>query len=184
MRSVIRRLVSLGRLAAAWPGRLAAGVHCPAILRPSDQAVVAVGTFLGLLAMAAVWFASGGPDGRLIQPGERPRLSAVFRVDVNTAAIAELRLLPSIGDTRAQQIISERQRGAFAGPEDLARRIKGIGVKTVAKLKPYLAPMEGSAEPVVSLKGSARSRAKAETSFASATMPRRSRASPPGRTSE
>src|SRR5438045_9782354 len=108
MRSVIRRLVSLGRLAAAWPGRLSAGVHCPGILRPSDQAVVAVGTFLGLLAMAAAWLSSGGPDGRLIQPGERPRLSAVFRVDVNTAAIAELRLLPSLGDPPAQQLIGVR----------------------------------------------------------------------------
>src|SRR5207248_560250 len=112
------------------------------------------------------------------------RLSAAFRIDVNRASIAELHLLPSIGETRAQQIIRERERGAFASPDDLARRIKGIGVKTVAKMKPYLAPMDESAERVVSLKGQARSRAKADVSFASATTPRRARASPPSRTSE
>ena len=158
--------------------------RCPGILRSADQAVVALSAFLGLVAMAATWVGSGGPSGRLAQPGERPRLSAAFRVDVNSASMAELRLLPSIGESRAQQIVRERQRGAFVSPEDVARRIKGIGVKTVAKMKPYLGPMTETAELTVSLKGQARSRAKADMPLASAAAPRRARASPSGRTSE
>src|SRR5438874_12088425 len=102
MRSAIRRLASLGRRAALFPA-----AACPGILRPTDQAVVAAGTLLGLLAMATTWLVSGGANGRRAEPGEQPRLSAVFRVDVNAASLAELRLLPSIGDTRAEQIISE-----------------------------------------------------------------------------
>src|SRR5947208_13972662 len=108
--------------------------RCPGILRPTDQAVVALSAFLGLVAMAATWVGSGGPGGRLAEPSERPRLSAAFRVDVNSASPAELRLLPSIGESRAQQIVRERQRGAFVSPEDVARRIKRIGVKTVAQM--------------------------------------------------
>lgn len=111
------------------------------ILRSSDQAVVAVGVLVSVLAMAATWLASGGPVGKLTEPGDRPRLSAAFQLDVNTASAAELDLLPNIGEARTGQIIAERQRGVFASPEDLAYRIKGIGPKTVEKMRPYLLPM-------------------------------------------
>ena len=85
--------------------------------------------------------------GRLAEPGDHPRQSAAFRLDVNTASAAELDVLPNIGESRAQQIIRERQQGAFTSPEDLALRIKGIGDKTVAQMRPYLLPME---KPVAS----------------------------------
>src|SRR5262245_35228608 len=98
---------------------------CPGSLRPADQAVVAAAVVLGVIAAAALWLASGGTSGRLIEPGDQPHQTAAFHVDLNTASAAELDLLPNIGEARARQIIAERQRGAFVSPEDLAYRIKG-----------------------------------------------------------
>ena len=175
---------ALARLAARCPGKL-----CPGILRPPDQAAVAAGTLVGVMAMAAVWLASGGGGGRLVEPGDQPRQSAVFRLDVNAASAAELDLLPNIGEVRARQIIVERQRGAFVSPEDLAYRIKGIGDKTVAKMKPYLLPMtEAAASSLTGDSGMSSpalsGRPLADVPLASATTPRPRAALPPGRTSE
>ena len=171
MRPAIARLASL----------------CPGVLRPSDQAVVAAGTLVCALAMGATWLASGGVSGHWVEPGDYPRQSAEFRLDVNTASAAELDLLPNIGATRAQQIIRERQRGAFVSPEDLAHRIKGIGDKTVAKMKPYLLPMTEPARTAITshpaappLGGSP----LAAVPLASATTRPPTAAFPPGRTSE
>ena len=58
-------------------------------------------------------------------------------VNLNTATVAQLKLLPSIGVKRAQRIVSFRQLKPFRRVVELAR-VKGIGMKTVRKLKVYL----------------------------------------------
>jgi competence protein ComEA len=62
-------------------------------------------------------------------------------VDINTATLTELQTLPGIGPKLSQRIIDERERKAFAKVEDL-RRVAGIGVKTLEKLKPYVTVKE------------------------------------------
>jgi competence ComEA-like helix-hairpin-helix protein len=116
--------------------------RCPGILRASDQAVLAGGVLLCALAMATTWLAQGGTNGQRVEFSKQPRRSAAFQLDINTASAAELDLLPDIGESRAQQIIRERQRGPFTSAEDVGHRIKGIGEKTVAKMKPYLLPLD------------------------------------------
>ena len=66
---------------------------------------------------------------------DRAKLSGV--VNINQADSATLDLLPSIGETRAKAIIEWRHGHPFKKPDDLAR-VKGIGRKTMAKLRPYL----------------------------------------------
>ena len=58
-------------------------------------------------------------------------------VDVNTASLTELQTLPGIGPKMSKRIVDERERKAFASVEDL-RRVPGIGVKTLEKLRPYV----------------------------------------------
>jgi competence protein ComEA len=58
-------------------------------------------------------------------------------VNINTAALAELQTLPGIGPKLSQRIVDERERKPFASVDDL-RRVAGIGVKTLDKLKPYV----------------------------------------------
>jgi competence protein ComEA len=58
-------------------------------------------------------------------------------VDINAASLTELQTLPGIGPKMSQRIIDERERKVFATVDDL-RRVPGIGVKTLEKLRPYV----------------------------------------------
>lgn len=58
-------------------------------------------------------------------------------LDVNVAPAEELQALPGIGPTLAQRIVDTRKVQPFARIDDL-RRVHGIGVKTLEKLRPYI----------------------------------------------
>ncbi len=60
-------------------------------------------------------------------------------VNVNTATAAQIDLIPGVGPALAQRIVDHRQKnGAFQKPEDLML-VRGIGEKSFAKLRPYVA---------------------------------------------
>jgi competence protein ComEA len=74
---------------------------------------------LGLPALAA----DSGPKGT---------------VNVNTATLEELQLLPGVGESRARAMIEARkQRGGFKSVDDLLE-VKGIGAASLEKLRPYV----------------------------------------------
>ena len=58
-------------------------------------------------------------------------------ININTATAEELAWLPGVGPSRAERIVAYRARHAFKKVVELAR-VKGIGLKTVRKLKPWL----------------------------------------------
>jgi competence protein ComEA len=59
-------------------------------------------------------------------------------VNINTADKETLTLLPGIGPVTAEAILAYRQaNGGFKSIEELTK-VKGIGEKSLAKLKPYL----------------------------------------------
>ena len=60
-------------------------------------------------------------------------------VNVNTATVEQLTLLPGIGESRAREIVALRKRqGAFRRVEALLD-VKGIGETSFARMKPFLA---------------------------------------------
>lgn len=60
------------------------------------------------------------------------------KLDLNTATIAQLELLPGIGPAIAKRIVEYReQHGKFATLESLDA-VKGIGPKTIARLRPLV----------------------------------------------
>lgn len=82
-------------------------------------------------------------------------------VNINTATQAQLETLPDIGPSKAQAIIEYRKtNGSFKSVDEL-KKVKGIGDKTLAKLKPQVslsgetsvaapaakAPAKGEASP-------------------------------------
>jgi competence protein ComEA len=59
-------------------------------------------------------------------------------IDVNKAGVTELMSVPGIGKVMAQRIIDFREEhGPFSRVEDLLK-VKGIGEKSLEKLKPYV----------------------------------------------
>ena len=60
------------------------------------------------------------------------------KVFLNTATQEDLERLPGIGPVTAGRIIEyRREKGFFSSLEELTK-VKGVGQKTVEKLKPYL----------------------------------------------
>ncbi len=72
-----------------------------------------------------------------ISPSPQPTVY-VFQVDVNTATWIEWAQLDGIGEKLAKRIVADRtEHGPFQSVEDL-RRVKGIGAKTLEKMRPHL----------------------------------------------
>ncbi|MCX7771803.1 MAG: helix-hairpin-helix domain-containing protein [Clostridia bacterium] len=60
-------------------------------------------------------------------------------VNINSAGVQELMTLPYIGEVKAKAIVAYREaHGPFKRAEDLLN-IKGIGPKTLEKLRPFIA---------------------------------------------
>lgn len=92
-----------------------------------------------VLAAAAVWLTPP-----LYQPSYAPvgRLGVSFsqqdKVNINTAPAEELRTLDGIGEKSAAAIVAyRRQNPPFQTAEDLLA-VKGIGPKTLDKIRDYI----------------------------------------------
>jgi competence protein ComEA len=58
-------------------------------------------------------------------------------VDVNRASASELQRLPGVGPKIAERILTAREKTPFKSINDL-RKVSGIGVKTLEKLRPFV----------------------------------------------
>jgi competence protein ComEA len=116
------------------------------LLRHAERAVVAALVVLSLLGMAAYFVVQGGLRGGLIEIDRAGPLEARFRVDINHAEWPELSQLPEVGETLARRIVDSRAEvGPYKDNDDL-RRVRGIGPKTLERIKPYLLPVPGQRE--------------------------------------
>jgi competence protein ComEA len=111
-------------------------------LRRIDQACCAGLLVAAMTAMVSTWLYQGGLRGRVIDV-ERASLGTVrFQLDVNRAEWPEWSLLPGIGEMLAKRIVHSRETsGRFRSHEDLLR-VRGIGPKTLERIRPFLLPVE------------------------------------------
>lgn len=81
---------------------------------------------------------AGPPDATTPSAPSTSAVTADGKVILNLANEDDLRKLPGIGVKKAQAILALRAKlGKFSRPEDLLR-VKGIGRKKLAKLRPRL----------------------------------------------
>ena len=66
------------------------------------------------------------------------KLSESYRVDINSAAVSDLELLPGIDVGLARAIVAERRaNGPFEAGADVQERVYGMGPKTVEGLSDF-----------------------------------------------
>lgn len=105
----------------------------PAAIRKTPPARWPITLPLSLLGVLVLTWAMSRPVTR----PDHATQTIGYRVDLNTAAAAELSLLPGVGPITAQRIVTHReQHGRFADLEQL-KAVHGLGDKTVARFAPY-----------------------------------------------
>jgi competence protein ComEA len=115
-------------------------------LSHSDQAIFAVVSFVMLALLAAYWLRVTRWGTVPIEIDRLPQRQFEYRIDVNSATWVEWGQLEGIGDALARRIVADRdQNGPFRSIDDL-RRVKGIGPKTLERIRPWLTIGADSAE--------------------------------------
>lgn len=107
-------------------------------LRRADQ------LFLGVVLIALVillvlfrWRLSGGGRSEIEIVSQHPR-EFYYAIDINRASWVEWAQLEGIGEKLARRIVEDRQeRGPFQSVEDI-NRVRGVGLKLLEKLRPFL----------------------------------------------
>jgi competence protein ComEA len=94
-------------------------------------------SYLAIVALGAALLASGIPAA-----ADRATAQAATAtdtpVDLNSATAAQLETVPGIGKALAGRIVAFREKhGPFRRLEDLMK-VKGIGEKSLEKLRPYI----------------------------------------------
>ena len=108
--------------------------------------LVAVATLV--LSMNGTWMlaseASAAPvtapakDDEAIRVARPAKKEVTGKLNLNTATEEQLMLLPSVGPSKAERVVTWRKKnGGFKRTADL-RRVKGFGYKTFKRLEPYL----------------------------------------------
>lgn len=110
-------------------------------IRSNDQAVIAGVITVSLVFIIGSWFYRGGHRGHLIDVDRADPELVEFQLNINEADWPELSVLPEIGETLAKRIVETRTTGGpFSGIDDL-RRVRGIGPRTLERIRPYLQPI-------------------------------------------
>lgn len=94
--------------------------------------------FLGkpdLIAVPNEEINSQKPDQSKIEV-EQPQRPAVL--NINTASVEDLQTLPNIGPQMAKRIVQYRNENGNFDKVDALTDVRGIGEKTLEKLKPYV----------------------------------------------
>lgn len=114
----------------------------------ADRDIVVFTVLAAVVFVLAVtrWAQLSGWGVREIEIERLAPLEHNFRLDLNAATWIELAQFDGVGEALAQRIVDDREtNGPFQTLDDLDR-VKGIGPKTLERLRPFLR-VEAQAEP-------------------------------------
>jgi competence protein ComEA len=107
-------------------------------LTRADHLVLALLCAVALSLMIWHWARLSGWGMRPVEVERLNPASLDYRIDVNSATWVEWVQLDGIGETLAERIVADREaHGPFRNVDEL-RRVKGIGPKTLARIRKYL----------------------------------------------
>jgi competence protein ComEA len=91
-----------------------------------------------MILLAAYWVRASKWNTAPIEIEHVDHQTIEFKIEINSATWVEWNQLDGIGDSLARRIVDDReQNGPFQSVDDL-RRVKGIGPKTLERLRPWL----------------------------------------------
>jgi len=106
----------------------------------SKESEINVGS-LGVAVVLCLLLCGFFAANYFLDSGESVRAEAIGKINPNTADAASLSRLPSIGIITAEAIVAYREKAGsdvvFKSSDDL-QKVKGIGPKTVEKIKEWL----------------------------------------------
>ncbi|MCS7058559.1 MAG: helix-hairpin-helix domain-containing protein [Meiothermus sp.] len=100
-------------------------------MKAFKQSLIAL---LALVALAGGALANPAPTPSA-HPTAQKSTQKIAPVNVNTATLAQLETLPGVGPKLAAQIIQHRP---YKNAQELRAKVKGIGPKLWASIKPYV----------------------------------------------
>jgi competence protein ComEA len=107
-------------------------------LRRSDQVFVGTLLTVAVLLVLVHWLQLSDWGRHTVEVDRLPEGEYQYSVDINQATWVEWAQFDGIGETLAKRIVADRQaNGPFEEIDDL-RRVKGIGPKKFAEIRPYL----------------------------------------------
>jgi competence protein ComEA len=107
-------------------------------LRRGDQVFVGTLLSMGLVLLSIHWLRLSDWGRRPVEVDRLPAGQYQYAVDVNRATWVEWAQFEGIGETLAKRIVADRQtKGPFTDIDDVSR-VKGIGPKKLAQMRPYL----------------------------------------------
>jgi len=89
------------------------------------------------------------PNGVRDRPARRPAAPSLGTLDPDRATAADWERLPGIGPSLAARIVSDRAANGPFGSVDGLARVRGIGPKTVERLRPFLTPEPADSVPPI-----------------------------------
>lgn len=90
---------------------------------------------IGLTEQRRVAVSTGGVSGVTVTREEVDLPEVTAKMDINTASVDELGLLPGIGPAYAQRIVDYRSKNGPFGETSEIQNVSGIGPKTFEKLR-------------------------------------------------
>lgn len=107
-------------------------------LRRLDQWLVGVLLTVAVVLLGLHWLRLSGWGSESVELRQLQSREYHYMLDANQAGWVEWMQLEGIGEVLARRIVAEREEhGPFRSVDDL-RRVKGIGEKTLEKLRPFV----------------------------------------------
>ena len=108
------------------------------LLSRTDQRFVLVTVIILVACMGIHWIRLSGWGTKPVEITRASKLHHEFSVEINSGTWVEFMQLEGIGEILARRIVEDRQANGPFESVDQMTRVKGIGLKTLKKMKPHL----------------------------------------------